>query len=96
MFSQMSLHGLLQSEKPIISKNCIHNTFFHLKAGISGIKVWHFKIESRPISISILIVHCVKYPLKNVRSDISQCCDTSSTCQSLCVCLCVHPLQIFQ
>ena len=39
---------------------------------------------------SILIVHCVKYPLKNVWSDISQNCDTSSTCPSLCVCLCAH------
>ena len=68
--------------------------------------MWHFKIESRPISISILIVHCVKYPLKNVQSDILQYCDTLSTCQSLCVfvcaCMvcvvyvCVHPLQIFQ
>ena len=33
--------------------------------GISGIKRWHFKIESRYISISISIVHCIKYPLKN-------------------------------
>ena len=60
------------------------------RGGISGIKMWHFKVESRPISISILIVHCIKYPLKNGQSDISQYCDTSSTCQSVCVFVCAH------
>ena len=49
-----------------------------------------FRIKSRPTSNSILIVHCVKYSLKNVQCDISQYCDTLSTCQSLCVFVCAH------